>query len=459
MRHETTWAEETFARADLKDRRLTRRLVQMADAAARQPGGTVTSVMRSSAEAEGAFRFLESARIDPQDVTDAMCTSTAAACSEYSLVYVAVDQTDLTFKDPHRIRGLGPDNAKMSKVLRTSQVMNALVLDERGVPVGLLDQQWWLRSEEKAPHWKMDRRAPEDRESHSWVRTIEACEGRIGRLAPGCRPWYILDRGSDLSTFLRPCLEEQRLFTARAAHNRVIKDSRGRRRKLFPTLCRQPTVGTLSISIPRGADRLARLAQCEVRILPSAAIRLGREFYKTSVVFVRETGYVPEGQERISWRLLTSFAVTDFRDAKAVIRAYTLRWRVEEFHRTWKSGGCNVESSQLRSYDAIKRWATILAAVATRVERLKRLSRETPDADALTEFSRAELDVAIAMNKSKRWKPGDQMCLRDAVRLIAMVGGFMGRKGDGEPGSITIRRGLERVVPAAQALQFLGRSG
>ena len=49
------------------------------------------------------------------------CPCPVVACSDHSLVYVAVDQTDLTFKDPHRIRGLGPDNAKMSKVLRTTR--------------------------------------------------------------------------------------------------------------------------------------------------------------------------------------------------------------------------------------------------------------------------------------------------------------------------------------------------
>ena len=108
---------------------------------------------------------------------------------------------------------------------------------------------------------------------------------------------------------------------------------------------------------------------------------------------------------------------------------------------------------------SIKRWATILAAVSARIERLKQLSRAQPDLDALEEFSRAEIDAAIMLTETKKHQRGDALNLQQAVRLVAMVGGYMGRKGDGPPGSITLRRGLERIAPAAIAIEKLGTSG
>lgn len=454
------WATETFGTADLGDRRLNRRLVDIAATAAAHPSGKVTTTMQTSAQKEGAFRFLENQRVDSQALTDSMGRGTAVKAAAQAQIYVPVDQTDLTFVDRKGVRGLGPDNAKMSKSLRTTQVMNALALDDRGIPIGLLDQQWWLRSEEDSPHWKEDKRPPEERESYYWVRSVEACDERLAQLGKGCRAWYLIDRGADVAAFLKPSVEQGRLFTVRAAQNRVIKDGRGRKRKLFSTLSRQPVAGSFSVSIPPGPERLARTAECQVRFLPKARVKLGRhDYFELSAVFVREVGHVPEGQERIEWRLLTSATVSDFNSAMQVVDGYTLRWRVEEFHRTWKSGGCNVEQSQLRSFEAIRRWATILAAVAARVERLKRLSRETPDVDALTEVSQAEIDLAIAYTEDKRFKPGDKMNLREAVRLIAMVGGYMGRNSDGPPGSTTIRRGLERLAPAVKAMENLRGSG
>ena len=152
-------------------------------------------------------------------------------------------------------------------------------------------------------------------------------------------------------------------------------------------------------------------------------------------------------------------------DGLLVARAYCLRWRVEEFHKTWKSGACKLETSQLRSPKTFKCWATLHAAVAARIERLKLVSRAEPDSSALTSASRAELDTLIILAISKKlvpakrliWKLGDEMTSHDFVELVAMLGGYTGRTSSGgPPGSITIRRGLERLLPAVEALEAVG---
>src|SRR5690606_6509071 len=145
-----------------------------------------------------------------------------------------------------------------------------------------------------------------------------------------------------------------------------------------------------------------RRAGCQIRRLQDVAIRLeNRDWFVVQALQLREVTRVPHGQEPICWILLTTHPLESLADCLLVIRSYTCRWRVEEFHKAWKSGLCDVESSQLRSYAAIQRWASILAAVAARAERLKRLSRETPDVDALTEFSQDEIDATILYMETK----------------------------------------------------------
>ena len=118
-------------------------------------------------------------------------------------------------------------------------------------------------------------------------------------------------------------------------------------------------------------------------------------------MLVREEGTTPRGEKPIQWLLLTNHPVRDKQEIRQVVFGYTMRWRIEEFHKTWKTGWCDVEQTQLLRTQAVIRcllrvsqsdrasetqllrtqavirWVTILAMVATRVERLKILSRRS----------------------------------------------------------------------------------
>ena len=459
------WAHQIFAGAALGDPRRVRRLVAVAAAAAARPSGTVTGAISDIAAKEGAFRFLESDRISNEAIRVALFDSTAVRCSSQT-TYVAVDQTDLSFVDRKQVRGLGPVCFRNSAERRALHVMSALALDEGGTVVGLLDQQMWLRPEEPTPgkrkyrrNAQADRRPAEQRESWQWVLTLRAA---MGRLRPDTRPWFVMDRGADFHGVYCELEDDDAWFTVRSSYDRLIEHN-GVRRGLWTTLRRGKVLGYVDVLVPAGSKRRRRRVSLELRAI-EAQVRVRRhshgEVWRTlSCVRAREVGCPPAGESRIEWKLLSNHGVADLDDALAILRSYTLRWRIEEFHKTWKTGACNIESSQLRSLNALTRWATILAAVASRIERLKQISREQPDLDAREEFSREELDVAITLSGQKKFTVGDELTMQQAVRLVAIVGGHMGRKGDGPPGSITIRRGLEQIVPAARVLVALKTSG
>jgi hypothetical protein len=146
------------------------------------------------------------------------------------------------------------------------------------------------------------------------------------------------------------------------------------------------------------------------------------------------------------------------RDATEVVRAYTRRWRIEEFHRTWKNGVCGIESTRLRAYDHIQRWAIIMGSVAARIEQIKFTSRTTPEISAEDFYTRDEIDAVILLTSRHRKIPyvrGQTPTMGEVTRWISYLGGYMGSKNSLPPGSVVLARGLEQVETAAGLLETL----
>ncbi len=151
---------------------------------------------------------------------------------------------------------------------------------------------------------------------------------------------------------------------------------------------------------------------------------------------------------------MTTHPVADLEDALIVIDGYACRWTIEDFHRAWKSGCCQVETTQLRSRDHIQRWATILAAVAVRVMRLTKLARTEPELPATVELRQSEIDAIIVTRKRTGRSPGDVPTIGQAVTWLAEIGGYTGKSSGGPPGATVITRGLLRIEALAAYLEI-----
>ena len=98
--------------------------------------------------------------------------------------------------------------------------------------------------------------------------------------------------------------------------------------------------------------------------------------------------------------------------------------------------GCRVEQLQLSSKDRLESALAIYLVIAWRITRLMRLGRTVPELNAELVFEPDKWRAALILNKKPILKnmPG----LNEIIRLIARRGGFLGRKGDGEPGARTL---------------------
>jgi len=286
--------------------------------------------------------------------------------------------------------------------------------------------------------------------------------------APGCKPWFQMDRGADCWQVLALAQADGLLMTVRAAHDRRVGDVHGR---LWSTVERASVTAKRKVEVPArpaawrkkrvGGKRVTYLTKPRRARIATVAIRAanvqvqcttptGRSLpVVLNAVLVTEEG---RGPDRIEWMLLTTHPIGTRREVLEVVRGYTLRWRIEEFHRVWKRGLCRVEDTQLRSRNAIFKWATILAAVATRAMRLTHLARSAPDALATTEFSETELQAVLALRQPKADPDLSKLTLAIVVRWVADLGGYTG-PWNGPPGPTVIGRGLYDVLVSARAFE------
>ncbi len=456
------WAEEEFADLDVGDKRRSARTKALAAAAAERPSGRITRLGGTPAEQEAAYRWVSNVAIREDALMTSIASATTKRSAAYPYVFVAVDQTSIGLVDKAKSKGFGHvGRSGICKLSRGLQVMSALAISPAGGTLGLLAQSWWARPDKPSPPNQKDDRPLEQRESSLWRSCIVDSQKAFDNAEATCQPWYQLDRGGDVYQMLTLADDERLLMTVRSSYNRRLagegqrhlRDSFiGNKRRSFVELRLSKARAK---QMKRSHRRPLRLAVEYKNVTLVLTHPLNKEERDVSLFVVRAREQrPPRNQKRIEWWLLTTAPVASLADAERVVQGYTLRWRIEEFHRTWKSGACDIESSQLRSRNNFQRWATLLATVATRIERLKFLARNEPQTPALQELSRDEIDAAILRTKTKKHNRGDNLNIAQAVHLIAIVGGYTGNTKQGPPGSINIRRGLERVEILALGMQM-----
>jgi hypothetical protein len=448
----TLWSEEEFGQAELGNLARTKRLVMMAQTAANSPGGKIAEVFKDSASRQAAYKFVENEHVDPKKICLVRHIACAERCKGESFVFVPVDGSSLSITDPDLLKeGIGPVGTRGKKG-RGLEVMNAIAVRSDGVPLGMSGQVFWARSEKKDKRNKRKRKLKE-KETRYWFEAIEQTLEAFRLAQCECTPWFQLDRGGDFREMLSWAAITDAFATIRAAQDRRVLDEETK--YLWETVDSQQPLGHYTIDLPAGHGRKARKACMEIRST-EVTLRIRDAWLKKTgkparlyAVQTKEVGTCPDGEEPVEWLMLTNYAVSTFEDARLVVFGYTQRWRVEEFHKTWKSV-CGIEDTQLEEGAHIVRWAVILAAVAMRVERLKYLARATPDAPASEELSQLEIDAIIGLKKPKGFNLGDMPTIGLAVRWIADLGGYTGRSSGGPPGSIVIGRGLMWIAPAIE---------
>lgn len=463
----SAWAMEEIGHADLGQAARTHRAAQMLDVMVHRPAGTVSQTFGVAREREGAYRLLENRAVTYVDLAAAQHVACARRCRGLDLVIAPIDGSSLAHTDTRHDDGVGPIGSRKTKG-RGLKTMTLLVLTPEGVELGVGAHVLWARSEtpDPTPHAK---RALSDKESRHWTSLQHNFERTMRQEGMTARIWYQMDREADMHPVLMRGLESGVLFTVRREHNRnlaaqAINDPKHPTLKLNDELEAAPVRGHTYVRIPAGPKRRGRVACLELRFV-HVTFHM-REQWSTkwlgdvplTAVWVREVGTCPSGEDPLDWSLLTTYGVTNFAEACEVVRAYSLRWRLETVHFTWKSGACHVEDAQLESFPALAKWATLQLSVAIELQSILHRARTEPTVPADVVFTHDEIEATRLLYRDHWVVPrdfGKAPSLGDVVRCIAEIGGYTGKSSGGPPGVKTFGRGMERVVPAARILQLL----
>ena len=432
------WAAEEFDTINLGDARRDRRAIQLIERLAEQPTASIPGACNGWAETQAAYRFLGSDAYDWQDILAPHRQCTQARMAAHPVVLCLQDTTELDFNG-QAITGLGPLSYEAQRGMYLHPTY--AVTPERE-PLGILDAWMWAREFKDADGQRGG--APE---SLGWKEGYE----RVAELAatlPDTRLVYVADREADIVEWMARArdLGTPADWLVRAQHNRVLPDGQ----RLWETVLARAPLGEVRFTLPAGRGRRARAVRQELYVQRvRIADRQGGSVAVTCLI-ARERG-APDGVKPVEWRLLTNRLVETLDAAAELIDWYRARWEIEMLFLVLKEG-CRVEALQLSTVERLERALALFLIVSWRIARLMRLGRTLPDLDASLLFAREEWEAAYLL--AKQPVPTQPPRLNTVLRLIARQGGFLGRKGDGEPGVKTIWRGLQRVRDVAMGIQY-----
>lgn len=446
------WAEHEFGAVELSDARLRQRLFTLARDFYARPSANVPQACGSRARTKAAYRFFDHAKTDMDTLLAPHYQATAERIGREPLVLAVQDSTSLNYTAHAATQGLGPI-ATSAHGPQGLHLHCTLALTPQGTPLGFVDVQCWARDGQDFGKKVRRNRTPiEAKESNKWLRSYNAAAGVAAR-CPGTRIVSVGDRESDIYELfeLAARTEHGPGLLVRAEHDRKVLDEQ---QHLWPAVQAQPLAATHLLVVPRQGSRARRDATLEIRwaalqLCPPQHLGRGKAPIGVWAVLAQERD-APAGVKPLQWMLLTTVPVHSAEQAAERLHWYAQRWGIEVLHRTLKSG-CRIEDRQLGSADRLQACLAIDLVVAWRIYHLTKLGREVPQAPCSVYFEQTQWQSLMIFTDRNPVPPREPPTLREAIRRIAGLGGFLGRTGDGEPGTEVLWRGLQRLDDITEA--------
>lgn len=439
------WVEEEFGNADLGDGRLNKRLLNITRDFYARPQASIPQACQSRARTKAVYRFLEHPHTSIDKIFQSHYESTLNRVRKEKIVLAVQDTTHLNYTAHPATENLGPLSF-IAKGHIGLHVHDTLAFSVEGTPLGLLDVQCWARDPKQFGKKKRRNQLPiEQKESYKWLKSYQ----KVIAAQKRCSDTLLVsvgDREADVYELFDSALSNPShpRVLIRAIQNRALENEQCH---LWEKLIQQPISGIQEIKIPRKKNRKARIARLAVRFsrvtLKPPQLKPHLKPLTVWAVYAREED-APADVEPLEWMLLTTLEVSSFAQAIEKLSWYSIRWGIEVYHRTLKSG-CKIEERQLGNAERIESCLAIDMVIAWRIMHLTKLGRETPDVPCTVFFEQEQWKALVAYITRNPVTPKQPPTLREATRMVASLGGFLGRKGDGEPGTKSLWLGLQRL--------------
>ena len=462
------WAGNEFDGASLGDKRLNERLADFARTQAAMPGRAFCGAAQGDKAAIKAYYRLIDKPDDSEVTMEAILAPhrlrTVQRMKAQSTVLCIQDGCDVNYSGLTQCAGLGVIGSNQTGAKSGGlHLHSTFVVSTEGLPLGVLGAQ----CSAPTPRAKDDLRPTsaipiEDKKTFAWITGLRECN-ELAAALPDTRQVCVMDREADFYELFDEQRRHHRVdLLVRAKHDRATSEELN----LFDSVRQSPVQSRLRIHVPRQSARAKkskqkarsgrqqRDAQVELRYreveFRPPSNHPGKQALKLWVVHVLEPS-PPDDGAPLEWFLLTTCAITRAAQAQECLRWYCLRWRIEDWHRVLKSG-CRIEALQHKTAERLKRAIAINLVIAWRIMLMTLIGRECPDLPAEVLFSDLEIEVLQAHAKKKRIAKPTQ--LGDAVRLVARLGGYIGRNNDPQPGHQIMWQGYSELQSLCEGLSL-----
>jgi len=454
------WEEKEFGNAPIGDKRLSNRLVEIAENKALLPGESYNNAAGGDwAKVKAYYRLIEKPDDSAVTMTNILLPhreQTIRRMKAEKVVLCISDTSDLNYNNLDHCEGLGQIGSNQTgEVFKGLRLHSMIAVNANGIPLGV------LRSECTAPQVKSkkEKRSAseipiEEKKIFCWIEDVRDSM-KIQSHMPDTTLINVMDREGDFFEMF----DDHRINSSdvellvRAQHNRKTVEND----KLFDAVKKSPVKAEAEIEISRQSARKkkgkqkardkrdARFAKVFIRFtqvkLKPPNLQKEKEALELCAIHVIEDN-APEGSKQLEWLILTTMKIKTVSEAKDCIKWYCLRWRIEDWHRVLKSG-CKTEDLANNTAERLKRAIAINLVIAWRIMLMTLLGRETPDLPCELLFSDLEIEVLRAYAKKKKLKSPET--IKDMVNLVAKLGGYLSRANDSPPGHQLMWKGYKKL--------------
>ncbi len=412
------WAEQEFGGAQLGDIRLSRRLVASANTKAKAPSRAFCGAAKGDQAAmKGYYRMIEQPDTSAVTMSNILAPhrqQTARRMMAQKTVLCLQDGSELNYTNLDSCTGLGELKANQTGAKTYGlNLHSTLAVTSNGLPLGVLKAQCLAPKPKSADDKRKPSQIPiEDKKTFVWIEHLRDLVA-LASTMPQTRLVDVCDREADFFELFdeqrtNPCVD----VLIRAQHDRNLKEAPF---KLFAAVRQAPIEGHIQVPIPKQSARTKkskqkaravrpkRLANLTLRYrqieLPAPEYYADRPPLTVNLIHAVEEN-PPANADAVEWFLLTTVAINSAAEIEQCLRWYTLRWRIEDWHRVLKSG-CSIDKLMHETAERLRRAIAINLVIGWRIMLMTLLGRETPGLPAEVLFSDIEIRTLHAYAKKK----------------------------------------------------------
>ena len=367
------------------------------------------------------------------------------------------DTSEIDYTHRDRIEGMGPLSFDCQQGF---YLHPSIAVTPERICVGVVDGYMWARKA-LGRRFKHKGKPIEGKESHRWIEGYQVADA-IAVRCPNTLIVDVADREGDIyELFMQSGDKNAARWLVRSTQNRqLLKDETQKdplRDKLWEKAKKAPRIGEIEFHMPATAERKARKVKQVVqsrRVCLRPPKRQGSTLppIEVNVVLCTEKR-PPKGSKALQWLLLTSVRVETAERAIEIVQWYLCRWQIEIFFKILKSG-CKIEELQFESFSRIANCLALYMIVAWRILYVTMVGRHCPDMSSDLIFDEREWKAVYAITQRKK-PPKVAPKLNVLNKMIASLGGHLGRKHDSDPGPQAMWVGIQRMRDFAIAWEVL----